>query len=1358
MRIGRRILASCLSLLLVLPSFAAAFSAVAEESGETAVSRYKVLQDNLADDQTLPCDTAKKQYLLTKTVTLNQAVQEKAAAGKTDDLALYLNLYIANTTDSGNLDILNTANNTRRIAIQKYDGQKYYEVIWYLKDMNLKAGWNQVLLSFATASPEADGAIPARKQDMKFDWAQVFEVRLTEIADTQTGYDLRISNAMVVDTAFDTDGNSTQIVDPAPPDYQKLQDVAGSQVMSYNAAQNLYTLGSKLTLNKEVKRAAEEDLALYMDVYVENPADPGNLNFFKNAGGQIALQYMDSSSKYHEVRWLVKNQLAAVDWKKGWNKVLLAFSPTPRDQDAIAPFGTPSLLWDVEQSFQLRFDSLPADIDFTQFKLRFANITIVDTSRKASAPETGEMKDPAHRVVGTLNPRNAHLTASDGCYSLEKTGMSIDATGMQWPDMAVFANVYIPDASSVTSASATLTNDKDQVLTWRLSDLKTGWNQLQLPFSDTPPATADVSVYTDFSFSVTAPAGQDVRLGTAYLVNMKAPYSETQLTLSSAFGDHMLLQRDKTIYVWGYAAAGDTVTVSMYETKTGNPAGQSVVTAGEDNTFTAALFEGEGLPGGYTAYTLTVEDKDAVGVKASKTYTDVVVGELWVASGQSNMELTVKSDRNSPELLANAGNANVRYLKERSWPYGDNVQHPLTPNFDIIDTYWDTAANTSRLQNVSSIGYQFALQLQEELDIPVGVISNASGGSRIDCWLSREAIDGDAEIKTYLQNRKEYYDESNWPLANNRMSTLYNEIMGPIAGFEDGKGLQVTGTIWYQGESNLSFNGMYDKFLELLQKDWSRVFGFEESSMPLIFAHIAPHVYGANISDQAEDMTRAWKRNTDTMAQVTLYDCPLTFENGDGSWNSVIHPTTKGPVADRFALAALDLVYGNDRDATAPVYKSMSITENGRIRVTFDKVGDGLSIIGGESDLHGFTIAGEDGVFVDARAVIVAPDTVEVWNDRVTQPKYAAYAFGNYVSASNLKNSAGFPAAAFHTDLGGKTAVNFQPQDWLYADGKVWVNYNNGTREFASFEDLWGVAEGSASFSYDTSVKAEGKASLKLAYTSAKAAVTPVWGGQVNGKDVTYLSLKKSFQYYKYLTAYLRNPDARQKTLQLVVVSGGKSYTAALADTANPNATATDAAVPASSEFLPYSFNLQMLMDSSGKPAANPASLLQNLTELRFTVVDTQGGTVYLDNMQFGMENAANTKVDKTALNALIAENLSVKDYTADSWAVYDLAMTAAKIVAANGDATAQEVADATQALRTARDALVKVGTIKLGDIDGDGDIDASDALMALQAATKKIQLNDEQAEAADVNHSGKVDSIDALLILQFSTKKITSF
>lgn len=1354
MKFGRRLLASCLSLLLVMPSFASAFSVLAEDSGETAVSRYKVLQDNLAENQTIPCDSDNNRYLLTKTVTMNQAVQDKAAAGKTDDLALYMNIYIANNADPDNLDILDKANNERRIAIQKFDGQTYYETIWYLNDMKLKAGWNSVLLSFALSGPEADGAIPARKQNMKFDWAQIFEVRLTSVADEQKDYDLRISNVMLVDTAFDTEGNSTQIVDPAPPDYQKLQDVVGNQVMSYNASQNLYSLGSKLTFTKEVKRAAEEDLALYMDVYVENPADPETLNFFKNAGGQIALQYMDSSSKYHEVRWLVKNQLAAVNWKKGWNKVLLAFSPSPRDKDAIAPFGTPGLLWDVEQSFQLRFDSLPSTIDFSQFKLRLANVSIVDTSRKASVPETGEMKDPAHRVVGTLNPRNAHLTASNGSYSLEKTGMSIDATGMQWPDMAIFANVYIPDASSVTSASVMLTNDKDQVLAWHPNNLKTGWNQLQLPFSDTPPATADVSVYTDFSFSVIAPAGQDVRLGTAYLVNTKAPYSETQLTLSSAFGDHMLFQRNKPIYVWGYAAKGDTVTVSLYETDGDKLVGQDVVTAGEDNTFTAALCEGKGLPGGYTSYYLTIEDKDAVGVKAAKQYTDVVVGELWLASGQSNMELTVKSDRHSSELLAQAGNANIRYLKERSWPYGDNVQHPLTPNFDIIDTYWDTAANTTRLQNVSSIGYQFALQLQDELDMPVGIISNASGGSRIDCWLSRDAIDGDAEIKAYLQGRKEYYDESNWPLANNRMSTLYNEIMGPIAGFEDGKGLQITGTIWYQGESNLSFNGMYDKFLELLQKDWSRVFGFEDNSMPLIYAHIAPHLYGAYISDQAEDMTRAWKRHSDTMAQVTLYDCPLTYENGDGTLNSVIHPTTKGPVADRYALAALDLVYGADMDATAPVYSSMSITETGRIRVTFDRVGDGLSIIGNEGDLHGFSIAGVDGVFVDARAAIVSEDTVEVWNDRVTQPKYVAYAFGNYVSASNLKNSAGFPAAAFHTDLGGKTPVNYQPQDWQYADGKVWVNYQNG-REMASFEDMWGVAEGTATFAYDTTVKAEGKASLKVDYSSSKAAVTPVWGGQIDGKDVTFLSPRKQFQYYNYLTAYLCNPDARPKTLQLTVVSGGKTYTAALADTA-----ATNAEVPASSDFRPYSFNLQKLSDSSGKVAANPAALLQNLTELRFTVVDTQGGTVYLDDIQFGMEEAENTLVDKTALNALIDENLIPADYTAETWATYDAALTAAKTVAADTAATRQAVVNAADALRTAKAALVKAGgpTVKLGDIDGSGDVTAADALMALQAATNKIVLNEQQTKAADVDSKDGVTAADALLILQYATEKISSF
>lgn len=161
------------------------------------------------------------------------------------------------------------------------------------------------------------------------------------------------------------------------------------------------------------------------------------------------------------------------------------------------------------------------------------------------------------------------------------------------------------------------------------------------------------------------------------------------------------------------------------------------------------------MEGSYTAYTLTIEDKDAIAVKATKTFTDVVIGELWVASGQSNMELTVERDRNATTILAQAAeaqNTNIRYLKERSWPYGDNVEHPLTPNFDIIDTYWGTAADTAKLKNVSSIGYQFAVQLQAELDMPVGIVSNASGGSRIDCWLSREAIDGDADVKA-LRNR-----------------------------------------------------------------------------------------------------------------------------------------------------------------------------------------------------------------------------------------------------------------------------------------------------------------------------------------------------------------------------------------------------------------------------------------------------------------------------------------------------------------------------------------------------------------------------------------------------------------------------
>lgn len=1351
MRLSKRLLAGCLCLLMVLTTLPVTLFTVAEESGESDVSPYLVLHDELAEDQSLAYNAERNWYQLQNNVTFSQAVQDKFTADKAGDLALYLNLYIENRDDPNDLGILSKAGSDRQIVIQRFENGVYYEVSWYYTKMALKAGWNQVLLSFSTDQCEAAGAVLANKQTVKADTVQSFLIRFAGLADTETNYDIRVSNLAVVDTTFAADGSPLKITDPDAPDYKKLQDVIPNQDFIYEPANDRFLINAKTTFTEEVKTTALEDLALYMDIYIDNENDPDYLNFFKDAGdGQLALQYHNSAeNKYYEVRWRATNQLGSVNWHKGWNSVLLSFSANHNDPNGIAPFATQTLLWDVEQSFQFRVNQMPKDKDYTGFKVRLANVSIVDTSRSESNPQVGEMTTPAYRLVSQINDRVAYLNASGTTYSLTKP-MDVDTSTMDKADLAVFANVYVPDAEAASSATLSLTNDAGDKLTWNAT-LKTGWNQLTLPLTDALPSTASADGFSAFTLTVASTASQDIRLGTAWLVNTQAPYSETELTLSHVFGDHMLFQQNKPINVWGYAAAGDTVTVTLTESAGGKVAGQTIVTAGEDDTFTATL---PALPGSYTEYMLTIEDKDVVGIKDLQTFTDVVIGELWVASGQSNMELTVNSDYNSPTLLAEAAeaqNTNIRYLKERSWPYGDTVQHPLTPNFDIIDTYWDTAANTTLLKNVSSIGYQFALQLQEELDIPVGIVSNAAGGSRIDCWISRDAIDGNEEVKAYLQSRNEYYDDNNWPVANNRMSTLYNEVIGPLAGFEEGKGMQITGAIWYQGESNLSMNGSYDKMLELLQEDWSRTFGFEDSEMPLIFAHIAPHIYGAYISDQAQDMTRAWNRHTDSMAQVTLYDLPLIYQNGDGSLNSVIHPTVKTPVAERFYQAALDLLYGGTADATAPVYKSMTITEDGHIRVTFDKVGDGLSTIGDGSDLHGFSIADADGVFVNAKALIVAPDTVEVWNDRVSDPQNVAYAYGNYVSASNLKNSAGFPAAAFRTTT---TGTFYLPRDWTYADGNVWVNYMT-SREHADFVDLWGIAEGDATFSYDTQVKAEGTASLKLTYTGTKAAVTPVWSSVIDGVNTEYRGQDKNFQRYNYLTVAVSNPDEREKKLQLVIVSGGQSYTAVLANAQNPNTTDTDALLPSSSGFTGYSFQLKRLLDSTGTVISNTTSVLQNLTEIRFSVTDTQSGTVYLDDIQFGMDDVDTVTVNKTALIAAIqtAEAIAEdgKVYASDTQAILDDALAQALDLRDSNTASQAQINAATTALETAMAGL----RYENGDVDGNGEVTAADALMALQASTQKITLVGLDALAADVDGQAGISANDALMILQAATDKI---
>ena len=867
------------------------------------------------------------------------------------------------------------------------------------------------------------------------------------------------------------------------------------------------------------------------------------------------------------------------------------------------------------------------------------------------------------------------------------------------------------------------------------------WHTLSIHISQTPEDWYLINQATFFLYNE---AGNPVKLE---VKNMRIVDLSTEPTLNSLFADDMMFQQNKPISVFGQGGVGTTVAVTLTKDNTGETVGEETVAVGEDGCWQVDL---PALKGSYDTYTLTVE-----GEKTSYTYSNILIGEVWVAGGQSNMEYAIQNDVNNTSILEQTDEY-IRIFFEPSLVYNNNFDQPLTPDFSVRNAVWVDATNTDRLRGASSVAYNFALVLREKLGVPVGFLNTPLGGTCIEAWISREGIESDETVKTYLQERGRYYDENNWPQLFNRMSALYNQKIGALAGYH------VAGTIWYQGETNLGSSdiSIYTHMLNLLQKDWSRTFGYSDGDMPFIFAHIAPHTYTTGSYGPAtsmayfwEAMSDAWANSPDTMAQVPIYDLPLThwFTNlsGEAYSNGPIHPADKIPVGQRMAAAALGLVYDGKEAGTAPVYKSMEIV-NGKIRVTFDQVGSGLQIKDGNATLHGFAIAGEDGVYVDAYARIVSADTVEVWNDRVPDPKNVTYAFNSFNMAANLQNAAGIAAAPFRSTRNTVDGNLYLPRDWQYADGETWVV--TGSTDSTKWENLWQSDE--ATLSYNSQVKAEGTASLKADYSAGFAGIGPV-----KGKN----SVNTDYSNFNYVSIRIKNPDDREKTLRLQFTFGNTVYTAALADLDDGVNPQTRITLAPNSDFTTYAFDLSKLVDPRGTMAneATVPNILSSSIQMEWVITDEAAGTVYLDDVQFGREALVSIEVDTSVLEDTVAEAEAIDRslYTQDTVAVLERALQAAKTVLNNANATQNDVDAALGDLEETLDGLKLIeNEVVLGDVDDSGSVEAADALLALQAATGKITLNDTETWAANVDGQGNVTANDALLILQYATKKIDTF
>lgn len=486
-----------------------------------------------------------------------------------------------------------------------------------------------------------------------------------------------------------------------------------------------------------------------------------------------------------------------------------------------------------------------------------------------------------------------------------------------------------------------------------------------------------------------------------------------KVSVSALFSDHMVLQQGKPLPVWGTAEPGEKITVALDD--------QSVSTTADAAGDWKVVLEPLRADG--VAKVLRIEGTNTIEIQ------DVLLGEVWVCSGQSNMERDLGPSGGQPLI--------VDWEKER-----DAATYPQIRQFKVahhrslapaaeVRGQW-TVCSPGTVPGFSAVGYFFARDLHARLKVPVGILFSAVGGTRAELWTRREVLEEDpafrqgvadfdqlreahpAMLESYRQAEPRLQEE--WEAAvegaraagakepaqpkppvdplhtNQAASVLYNGMIAPLQPYP------IRGVAWYQGESNASSAKDYAHLSERMIRDWREQWGL--GNFPFLFVQIAP--FKGMPPEIRDAQLQAWKQIENT-AMVVTTDC------GDAD---DIHPARKRPVGERLALAARALAYREKIEYSGPRFESMEV-RGGRAILSFDHVGGGLIASGGS--LRGFEISADGKIFVPGEATIVS-NRVEVSAASVPQPKAVRYGWANSPDV-NLANREGLPASPFRTDV-----------------------------------------------------------------------------------------------------------------------------------------------------------------------------------------------------------------------------------------------------------------------------------------------------------------------------------------------------
>ena len=486
-------------------------------------------------------------------------------------------------------------------------------------------------------------------------------------------------------------------------------------------------------------------------------------------------------------------------------------------------------------------------------------------------------------------------------------------------------------------------------------------------------------------------------LAAAGLACAFSPAVRADVTLPHVFGDHMVLQSGKPAPVWGWANPGEAITVTFAGQK------KQAVAAGTEGAWKIEL---DPLAISAQPAELTIAGANTV------IFHDVLVGEVWLCSGQSNMQKPVGAWRGQPvqtigaaEEIAAAEYPLIRLMNveiSNSNAPARDLEVGTRPKLDYPWLGW-VPCTPATLDEVkfSAVGYFFARKLFQEVKVPIGMIEATAGGTHIEGWTPATAFSTDSALADFAEaatTPKVKYDGT-------IISTLYNGMIHPLVPY----GLR--GVLWYQGESNLiKRDALYANKITALIKSWRGAWG---SELPFYYVQLPPLLYSLRKNPDHTPLDEPYFREAqDAALKLPKTGAVVTTDLGD---LRNMHPPHKKEIGERLALWALAREYGRkDIIPSGPVYRPGSIEREGSKAVLhFDSVGKGLTT-SGESTLTCFTTAGADGVFHPADAVI-SGDAVVITSPEVSEPKEVRFAWDE-AAMPNFYNRDGLPAVPFRTD------------------------------------------------------------------------------------------------------------------------------------------------------------------------------------------------------------------------------------------------------------------------------------------------------------------------------------------------------